>query len=81
MTTSAGPNTPAPDLLVLLHKRADGLPRARLTLADRLRVAFADSRGGEGPVTIRNARPRPARRDPVHGDGSRPLHHLRPRAR
>jgi Condensation domain len=52
MTTSAGPNTPAPDLLVLLHERADAMPPVRLTLADRVRVEFAGSRGGEGPVTI-----------------------------
>src|SRR5258708_37585183 len=52
MTTSAGQNTPAPDLLVLLHERADALPPVLLTLADRMRVAFAGSRGGEGPVTI-----------------------------
>jgi hypothetical protein len=52
MTASAGQNAPAPDLLVLLHERADALPPARLTLADRMRVAFAGSRGGEGPLTI-----------------------------
>src|SRR5258708_39795473 len=52
MTTSAGQNTPAPDLLVLLHERGDGVPPVLLTLADRMRVAFAGSRGGEGPVTI-----------------------------
>jgi hypothetical protein len=52
MTAPAEPNTPAPDLLVLLHERADAVPPVRLTLADRMRVAFAGSRGGEGPVTI-----------------------------
>jgi hypothetical protein len=43
---------PAPDLLVLLHERADAIPPVRLTLADRMRVAFEGGRGGEGPVTI-----------------------------
>jgi hypothetical protein len=52
MTAPAEPNMPAPDLLVLLHERADAVPPVRLTLADRMRVAFAGSRGGEGPVTI-----------------------------
>jgi hypothetical protein len=52
MTTSAEQNTPAPDLLVFLHERADGLPPAQLTLADRLRVPFTGSRGGDGPLTI-----------------------------
>jgi hypothetical protein len=52
MTTSAGQDAPAPDLLVLMHERADALPPVRLTLADRMPVAFAGSRGGEGPLTI-----------------------------
>ena len=52
MTAPAERNVPAPDLLVLLHEQADAEPPVRLTLADRMRVAFAGSRGGEGPVTI-----------------------------
>jgi hypothetical protein len=42
----------APDLLVLLHERADAVAPVQLVLTDRLRVPFAGSRGGEGPVTI-----------------------------
>lgn len=42
----------APDLLVLLHERADAVPPVQLVLADRLRVPFAGERGGEGPLTI-----------------------------
>ena len=52
MTEPAERNLPAPDLLVLLHEQADTEPPVRLTLMDRMRVAFAGSRGGEGPVTI-----------------------------
>jgi hypothetical protein len=42
----------APDLMVLLHERADAAPPVRLTPADRLRVPFAGRRGGDGPLTI-----------------------------
>ena len=52
MTESTGQNTTAPDLLVFLHERVDALPPVELTLADRMRVAFAGRRGGEGPATI-----------------------------
>lgn len=52
MTEPTEQNTTAPDLLVFLHERVGALPPVELTLADRLRVAFAGRRGGEGPVTI-----------------------------
>lgn len=52
MTESTAQNTTAPDLLVFLHDRVAALPPVELTLADRLRVAFEGSRGGEGPLTI-----------------------------
>jgi hypothetical protein len=52
MSASAGQDSPAEDLMVLLHERADAVPPVRLTLAERMRVAFSGSRGGEGPVTI-----------------------------
>lgn len=52
MTAAAEENEGAPDLLVLLHERADAVAPVRLVLTDRLRVPFAGSRGGEGPLTI-----------------------------
>ena len=48
---SGGAAGSAPDLMVLLHERADAMPPVRLTLADRLRVPFVGARGGEGPLT------------------------------
>jgi hypothetical protein len=42
----------APDLLVLLHQRADAVPPVGLTLAHRLLVPFSGRRGGDGPLTI-----------------------------
>src|SRR5579875_510512 len=45
----------APDLLVMLHRQTDALPPVRLCLADRRRVPFTGSRGGDGPVTITQA--------------------------
>src|SRR6266436_5014089 len=55
MTEPALPDMPAPDLLVLLHERADAVSPVRLTLADRLPVPFAGTRGGDGPTTISQA--------------------------
>jgi hypothetical protein len=55
VTAPTEQNPTAPDLLVLLHERADAAPAARLTLADRLPVPFAGRRGGDGPVTISQA--------------------------
>jgi len=52
MTPPAEPSETAPDLLVLLHERADAVPPVRLTLAERLRVPFTGRRGGDGPLTI-----------------------------
>jgi hypothetical protein len=52
VTAPAERSGTAPDLLVLLHERADAVPAVRLTLADRLRVPFAGRRGGDGPLTI-----------------------------
>jgi hypothetical protein len=48
---SGGAAGSAPDLMVLLHERADAMPPVRLTLGDRLRVPFSGARGGEGPLT------------------------------
>ena len=57
MTASAAeePSGTAPDLLVLLHERADAVPPVQLTLADRIRVPFSGRRGGDGPLTISQA--------------------------
>jgi hypothetical protein len=52
VTAPADQGGAAPDLLVLLHERADAAPPVQLTLADRLRVPFAGRRGGDGPLTI-----------------------------
>jgi hypothetical protein len=52
VTTPADEDGAAPDLLVLLHERADAAPPVQLTLTDRLRVPFAGRRGGDGPLTI-----------------------------
>jgi hypothetical protein len=51
-TAAAERSETAPDLLVLLHERADAVPPVRLTLAERLRVPFTGRRGGDGPLTI-----------------------------
>jgi hypothetical protein len=45
----------APDLLVLLHDRADALPPVTLTPTGPMRVPFTGSRGGDGPLTITQA--------------------------
>jgi hypothetical protein len=52
VTTPTDEGGAAPDLLVLLHERADVVPPVQLTLADRLRVPFSGLRGGDGPLTI-----------------------------
>jgi len=55
MAAPAEQSGTAPDLLVLLHERADAVPPVQLTLADRIRVPFAGRRGGDGPLTISQA--------------------------
>jgi hypothetical protein len=52
VTAPAEPDESAPDLLVLLHQRADAVPPVRLTLTHRLLVPFSGRRGGDGPLTI-----------------------------
>ena len=55
MTAPAERGESAPDLLVLLHQRADAVPPVGLTLAHRLLVPFAGRRGEDGPLTISQA--------------------------
>jgi hypothetical protein len=52
VTAPAERDEGAQDLLILLHQRADAVPPVGLTLAHRLVVPFAGSRGGDGPLTI-----------------------------
>jgi hypothetical protein len=42
-------------VLALSQEKADAAPLPTLTLVDRLRVAFAGQRGGDGPLTIGQA--------------------------